>query len=85
MDLYLPAADSYFFDEQACEPLAPGEVEIVEGCEDALGEVADASTKRVVRGQLLSLGDQAVALGGKLVLAGVEIFGPALDLDSPAW
>jgi hypothetical protein len=75
------AADSYFLDDEANKSLASGEVEIVEGCENALGEVADESTQRVVGGQLLALGYQAVLLGAELLVAGVEIFGPPLDFD----
>jgi hypothetical protein len=57
------------------------EVEVVEGCQDLVGEGADALAQPVVGGERLALGGQRVALLGGVLLAGVEVFGAALQLD----
>ncbi|HVA75810.1 MAG TPA: hypothetical protein VNF71_14725 [Acidimicrobiales bacterium] len=63
MDLYLPAEDADFFDDQAQEALALLEVELVEAVGDACGEVAYTAEELVMAGELLVAGLKLLSLG----------------------
>lgn len=80
-DVDVPAGDADVLDDQAEQLLELFEVEAVEGGKHLLGEGADALAEPVVGGERVALVGQCLSLQGGLLLAGVEFFRAALQLD----
>ena len=78
VDVDVPAADLDVVDEESGEPLALGEVELVDGDGDAGCEVVDPATEAVVGAEFVALGDEGVAFCGHPSLAVGEFLAPTL-------
>jgi hypothetical protein len=80
MDLDPPARDGDAIDDEAKELLAFLEIEPIDASSDPTGEVGDALVHPVLGGQVMALGDEAVALAGEGGGAGVDFASASLHL-----
>jgi hypothetical protein len=80
VDLDAPAGDADCLDDQAQEPLAAVEVELVEGGEHALGEAGESAPQPVLGRELGAAIGEFGVLGCELVAAGGEGGGAAREL-----
>ncbi|MCA1696222.1 MAG: hypothetical protein LC749_16715 [Actinobacteria bacterium] len=80
MDVDLPTSDLDPLDEKAHESLALGEVELIDGGRNPLGEALDPVTQAVVGGELVALGDQLVTLVSQTLVTFIDVVGPPREL-----
>jgi len=80
VDVDLPSPDLDALDQDAHQSLALREVELVDCGHDAAGEALDAVAQAVASHELVSLGDEFLALAGQSDEAVVDVGGPPREL-----